>query len=76
MPPKAHRTGLPRTHSRSSSGGSSKALNLHFTQKDPTPTKQVEKTKKNGLIHDVRTLPRGKKNFLADLRRTVFSVTS
>ncbi|KAG0706069.1 hypothetical protein DFH29DRAFT_903391 [Suillus ampliporus] len=56
MPPKAHRagaTGLPRTHSRSSSGGSSKAaLNLHFTQKDPAPSKQAEKTKKSGLVHD------------------------
>ncbi|KAG2043540.1 hypothetical protein BDR03DRAFT_978010 [Suillus americanus] len=56
MPPKAHRagaTGLPRTHSRSSSGGSSKAaLNLHFTQKDPAPAKQAERTKKNGLVHD------------------------
>ncbi|KAG1802662.1 uncharacterized protein HD556DRAFT_1489027 [Suillus plorans] len=56
MPPKAHRagaTGLPRTHSRSSSGGSSKAaLNLHFTQKDPAPVKQAERTKKNGLVHD------------------------
>jgi hypothetical protein len=58
MPPKAHRagaTGLPRTHSRSSSGGSSKAaLNLHFTQKDPAPAKQAERTKKNGFVHDVR----------------------
>ncbi|OAX34144.1 hypothetical protein K503DRAFT_869117 [Rhizopogon vinicolor AM-OR11-026] len=53
MPPKTHRAGLPRTHSRSSSGGSSKALNLHFTQRDPTPTKQAEKTKKNGLVHDL-----------------------
>lgn len=56
MPPKAHRagaTGLPRTHSRSSSGGSSKAaLNLHFTQKDPAPVKQAERTKKNGFVHD------------------------
>ncbi|KAG6375435.1 hypothetical protein JVT61DRAFT_2992 [Boletus reticuloceps] len=50
MAPKAHRagaTGLPRTHSRSSSNGSSKAaLNLQFTQKDPAPPKQPEKTKK------------------------------
>ncbi|KAG2345708.1 hypothetical protein BDR05DRAFT_960617 [Suillus weaverae] len=56
MPPKAHRagaTGLPRTHSRSSSGGSSKAaLNLHFTQKDPAPVKQAERAKKNGFVHD------------------------
>ncbi|KAH0827942.1 hypothetical protein J3R83DRAFT_3579 [Lanmaoa asiatica] len=56
MAPKAHRagaTGLPRTHSRSSSTGSSKAaLNLHFTQKDPTLPKQPEKTKKAGHGHD------------------------
>ncbi|KAH7909961.1 hypothetical protein BJ138DRAFT_1009828 [Hygrophoropsis aurantiaca] len=52
MAPKTHRTGpaaLPRTHSRSSSAGSSKAaLNLHFTQKDPAPPKQTERPKKNG----------------------------
>ena len=51
MAPKSHRpgpTGLPRTHSRSSSSGSSKAaLNLHFTQKDPV----LEKAKKAG--HEV-----------------------
>ncbi|KIJ67864.1 hypothetical protein HYDPIDRAFT_25329 [Hydnomerulius pinastri MD-312] len=55
MAPKARAsaTGLPRTHSRSSSGGSSKAaLNLHFTQKDPAPPKQPEKPKKNGYAHD------------------------
>ncbi|KAF9227278.1 hypothetical protein BS17DRAFT_727353 [Gyrodon lividus] len=60
MAPKAHRvgpTGLPRTHSRSSSTGSSKAaLNLHFTQKDPTPPRQPEKAKKNGHVHEVRSL--------------------
>ncbi|KAF8556324.1 hypothetical protein OG21DRAFT_1506596 [Imleria badia] len=53
MAPKTHRTGatgLPRTHSRSSSTGSSKAaLSLHFTQKDITLPKQPEKTKKVGL---------------------------
>ena len=53
MAPKAHRTGatgLPRTHSRSSSSGSSKAaLNLHFTQKDPT----LERTKRAGHGHEV-----------------------
>ncbi|KAF8444701.1 hypothetical protein L210DRAFT_3502209 [Boletus edulis BED1] len=48
--PKTHRagaTGLPRTHSRSSSNGSSKAaLSLQFTQKDPVLPKQPDKTKK------------------------------
>ncbi|KAF9237505.1 hypothetical protein BU15DRAFT_48612 [Melanogaster broomeanus] len=55
MPPKAHHragtTGLLRTHSRSSSAGSSKAaLNLHFTQKDPASPTQPEKAKKNGHV--------------------------
>ncbi|KAG8214002.1 hypothetical protein J3R82DRAFT_10753 [Butyriboletus roseoflavus] len=56
MAPKAHRagaTGLPRTHSRSSSTGSSKAaLNLHLTQKDSPPPKQLEKTRKAGYSHE------------------------
>ncbi|KAH7888619.1 hypothetical protein F5I97DRAFT_726538 [Phlebopus sp. FC_14] len=55
MPPKAHRagaTGLHRSHSRSSSGGSKVALNLHFTQKDPAPPKQTERQKKNGYHHE------------------------
>ena len=58
MPPKAHRPGLSRTHShsRTSSGNGSKvALNLHFTQKDPAPSKG-EKGRRNG--HDVRHSPR------------------
>ncbi|KIJ18641.1 hypothetical protein PAXINDRAFT_175218 [Paxillus involutus ATCC 200175] len=59
MPPKVHRagpTGLPRTHSRSSSTGSSKvALNLHFTQKDPAQQKLPEKAKKNGYVHESHT---------------------
>ncbi|KIK98667.1 hypothetical protein PAXRUDRAFT_31042 [Paxillus rubicundulus Ve08.2h10] len=59
MPPKAHRagpTGLPRTHSRSSSTGSSKAaLNLHLTQKDPAQQKLPEKAKKNGHVHESHT---------------------
>ncbi|KAL4074157.1 hypothetical protein V8B97DRAFT_1931829 [Scleroderma yunnanense] len=59
MAPKAHRpgaTGLPRTHSRSSSGGSSKAaLNLHITQKDPATHKQQEKPKKNGYVYEPQT---------------------
>lgn len=56
MAPKAHRagaTGLPRTHSRSSSSGSSKAaLNLNFTQKDPVTHKQQERPKKNGYVYE------------------------
>ncbi|KAH7926524.1 hypothetical protein BV22DRAFT_1104258 [Leucogyrophana mollusca] len=61
MAPKTHRAGpaaLPRTHSRSSSAGSSKAgLNLHFTQKDPAPPKQPERPKKNGFTHSRNTSP-------------------
>jgi len=57
MAPKAHRTGatgLPRTHSRTSSTGSSKAaLNLHFTQKDSSLPKHPDKTKKVGLANEV-----------------------
>lgn len=57
MAPKAHRTGatgLPRTHSRTSSTGSSKAaLNLQFTQKDSSLPKQPEKTKKTIIGQDV-----------------------
>jgi len=79
MPPRPHRagaTGLPRTHSRSSSGGSSKAaLNLHFTQKDPAPAKQAEKTKKNGLVHDVRLSVLTPQIFLVDLVHTLVSAT-
>ncbi|EPQ57472.1 hypothetical protein GLOTRDRAFT_120633 [Gloeophyllum trabeum ATCC 11539] len=52
MPQKMQRPGMTRTHSRSSSGGSSKlALNLQFTQKDQLPPKFTDKTKKNGLVH-------------------------
>lgn len=60
MAPKVHRPlaqtgGLIRTHSRTSSGGSSNlALNLHFTQKDPAPPKRAEKPKKNGHLYEVR----------------------
>ncbi|KAI6026183.1 hypothetical protein BKA83DRAFT_8516 [Pisolithus microcarpus] len=53
MPPKVYRTGatgIPRTHSRSSSGSSKAAPNLHFTQKDPAPHRQQEKPKKNGHV--------------------------
>ncbi|KAI6121491.1 hypothetical protein EDD17DRAFT_7360 [Pisolithus thermaeus] len=58
MPPKAYRTGatgIPRTHSRSSSGSSKAALNLHFTQKDPAPHRQQEKPKKNGHVYEPQT---------------------
>ncbi|KII92143.1 hypothetical protein PLICRDRAFT_462553 [Plicaturopsis crispa FD-325 SS-3] len=48
--------GLVRTHSRNSSGGSSRiGLNLHFTQKDGAPLKHTEKLKKSGLGHDVHS---------------------
>ncbi|KZT26818.1 hypothetical protein NEOLEDRAFT_212915 [Neolentinus lepideus HHB14362 ss-1] len=52
MPQKTQRPGLTRTHSRSSSGGSSKlGLNLQFTQKDQAPPKFTDKSKKNGLMY-------------------------
>ncbi|KDQ57692.1 hypothetical protein JAAARDRAFT_193982 [Jaapia argillacea MUCL 33604] len=50
--------GLTRTHSRTSSGSSSKlALNLQFTQKDPPQTKPADKPKKSGLHHEVQQRP-------------------
>ncbi|KAI6000550.1 hypothetical protein EDD15DRAFT_2362049 [Pisolithus albus] len=59
MPPKVYRTGattgIPRTHSRSSSGSSKAAPNLHFTQKDPAPHRQQEKPKKNGHVYEPHT---------------------
>lgn len=58
MPPKVYRTGatgIPRTHSRSSSGSSKAAPNLHFTQKDPGPHRQQEKPKKNGHVCELHT---------------------
>ncbi|KAI6032932.1 hypothetical protein F5J12DRAFT_797521 [Pisolithus orientalis] len=58
MPPKAYRTGptgIPRTHSRSSSGSSKTALNLLLTQKDPVPHRQQEKHKKNGHVYEPHT---------------------
>ncbi|KAI0958453.1 hypothetical protein AcV7_004273 [Taiwanofungus camphoratus] len=55
MPTRAHRTTgstLTRTHSRTSSGGSSKlGLNLQFTQKDAPPPRIPDKAKKNTHIH-------------------------
>ncbi|TBU29580.1 hypothetical protein BD311DRAFT_756412 [Dichomitus squalens] len=53
MPTKAHRpSGLVRTHSRTSSGGSSKpGLNLQITQKDPPPQKVPDKAKKSSHFH-------------------------
>ncbi|KAH9942331.1 uncharacterized protein BXZ73DRAFT_41112 [Epithele typhae] len=52
MPAKAHRPGMVRTHSRTSSGGSSKAgLNLQFTQKDPPPPRTGDKAKKSSHMH-------------------------
>lgn len=70
MPPKSHRPGLPRTHSRTSSTGSSSRAgafgNLQLTQKEPGPSNnantngnfngggKVEKARRNGHAHDVR----------------------
>ncbi|RPD78271.1 hypothetical protein L226DRAFT_543692 [Lentinus tigrinus ALCF2SS1-7] len=53
MPAKAHRpSGQVRSHSRSSSGGSSKlGLNLQFTQKDPPPPRVADKAKKSAHFH-------------------------
>ncbi|GBE81408.1 predicted protein [Sparassis crispa] len=52
MPPRAHRPALTRTHSRSSSNGSSKmGLNLQITQKDPPPPRISDKAKKNAHLY-------------------------
>ncbi|THH29935.1 hypothetical protein EUX98_g4249 [Antrodiella citrinella] len=54
MPAKAHRTasGLTRTHSRTSSTGSSKAnLGLQLTQKDPVPPRFTDNKKRNAHVH-------------------------
>ncbi|KAI0655913.1 hypothetical protein C8Q70DRAFT_1057115 [Cubamyces menziesii] len=53
MPAKAHRpSGQVRSHSRTSSGGSSKlGLNLQFTQKDPAPSRATDKGKKPSHYH-------------------------
>ncbi|KAI0062849.1 hypothetical protein BV25DRAFT_1824882 [Artomyces pyxidatus] len=53
MPTKAHRPTLTRTHSRSSSGGSSKlGLNLQFTQKDPIQPKNDKAKRVNGHVYE------------------------
>ncbi|TFK94572.1 hypothetical protein K466DRAFT_476026 [Polyporus arcularius HHB13444] len=53
MPAKAHRPSGPnRSHSRTSSGGSSKlGLNLQITQKEPPPPRVADKTKKSAHFH-------------------------
>ncbi|TCD64877.1 hypothetical protein EIP91_003543 [Steccherinum ochraceum] len=54
MPAKAHRTasGMTRTHSRTSSNGSSKPnLGLQLTQKDPAPPRYADNKKRNAHIH-------------------------
>ncbi|KAM5533349.1 hypothetical protein V8D89_013023 [Ganoderma adspersum] len=53
MPARAHRpSGQVRSHSRSSSGGSSKlGANLQITQKDPPPARVSDKAKKSALFH-------------------------
>ncbi len=59
MPAKAHRPSGPnRSHSRTSSGGSSKlGLNLQITQKEPPPPRVADKTKKSAHFHhEVRPL--------------------
>jgi hypothetical protein len=60
MPTKTHHRhgqppGIIRTHSRSSSG-SKVPLNLHFTQKDSTSPRHVEKSKKASYVNEVRRL--------------------
>lgn len=55
MPPKGHRgagAGLIRTHSRNSSA-TKLAQNLQLSTRDGSQAKFPEKTKKNGLAHDV-----------------------
>ncbi|KAI0829638.1 hypothetical protein BC628DRAFT_1314603 [Trametes gibbosa] len=45
-------SGQLRTHTRSSSGGTSKlGLNLQFTQKDPAPQRAADKAKKSSHFH-------------------------
>lgn len=53
MPARAHRpSGQVRSHSRSSSGGSSKlGANLQITQKDPPSARVSDKAKKSALFH-------------------------
>ncbi|KAI1796430.1 hypothetical protein LXA43DRAFT_987615 [Ganoderma leucocontextum] len=53
MPARAHRpSGQVRSHSRSSSGGSSKiGANLQITQKDPPPARVSDKAKKSTHFH-------------------------
>ncbi len=53
MPVKPHRpSGQVRSHSRTSSGASSKAgLSLQFTQKDPPPPRLSDKPKKTSHFH-------------------------
>src|SRR6266702_3287254 len=54
MPTRAHRPTLARTHSRSSSGGSSKVvLNLQLTQKDPVLPK-IDKARRTSHNFEVR----------------------
>ncbi|KAI0044538.1 hypothetical protein FA95DRAFT_249171 [Auriscalpium vulgare] len=53
MPTKAHRPGLVRTHSRSSSGGTSKvALNLQLTQKEVVQPKVDKGKQRNGHVYE------------------------
>jgi hypothetical protein len=54
MPTRGLRPNLTRTHSRSSSAGSSKVvLNLQLTQKDPVQTK-IDKARRTGHTFEVR----------------------
>ncbi|PCH43572.1 hypothetical protein WOLCODRAFT_138442 [Wolfiporia cocos MD-104 SS10] len=53
MPARAHRGALPRTHTRTNSGGSSKLglNNLQFTQKDAPPPRTTDKSRKSPHAH-------------------------
>ncbi len=54
MPTRGLRPSLARTHSRSSSGGSSKmVVNLQLTQKDPVQSK-IDKARRTSHTHEVR----------------------
>jgi hypothetical protein len=55
MPSRGPRPSLVRTHSRSSSGGSSKVVyNLQLTQKDPVVQSKIDKARRTSHTLEVR----------------------
>ncbi len=55
MPSRGLRPSLVRTHSRSSSGGSSKVVyNLQLTHKDPMVQSKIDKARRTGHTFEVR----------------------